>query len=66
MDIRIEAFVDTYKEGAYCGIPVIKVEELPLDKKSFYCISFAVGSDRAIRHLENSGLRLNRQIWYMP
>jgi len=66
LDIRIEAFVDTYKEGAYCGIPVIKVEELPLDKKSFYCISFAVGSDRAIRHLENSGLRLNRQIWYMP
>lgn len=65
-DMEIAAFIDTYKEGNCCGIPVIRPENILPQEGNFYCVSFAKGSDRAIEYLENKGMVLNRQIWKMP
>lgn len=65
-DATITAFIDTYKEGWYCGIPIIKPERVPIDKKAFYCISFIENNAVVIHGLEEKGLELNTQIWLMP
>lgn len=65
-DAEIAAFVDTYKEGSCCGIPIIKPEEIPIKKEDFYCISFIGDNNAAICNLEKKGLELNEQIWCMP
>lgn len=65
-DTEIIAFIDRYKEGSYCEIPVIKLEDVQFDQSSFYCISFASGRYEAIQYLEDKGLALNTQIWCMP
>lgn len=63
---QIVAFVDQFKKGIYCSIPINKIEDIQVDKNKIYCISFAIGNDNAIQYLEKKGLELNRQIWNMP
>lgn len=64
--LTIKAFVDKKKEGQYCGLPIIKPEELPIDENIFYGIAFVEGSEEVIDGLNEKGLILNRQIWRVP
>ncbi len=64
--LNIVAFIDTYKEGKYCGRPIIRPEEVPIEKNNCYCIGFAQSKDMAIHYLEERGLELNEQIFCMP
>lgn len=63
---QVLAFIDTYKEGSYLGIPIVKVENINIKIDYFYCISFAFGISTAIQYLTDKGLQINRQIWKMP
>lgn len=65
-DLDILAFVDRNKDGEYYGLPIIKPEELPIDKTLFYGIAFCCGREDAMCYLEERGLELNEQIWVIP
>lgn len=65
-DAEIVAFVDTYKDGYYCDIPIIKIDDISIDKNNNYCVSFAVDNDKAVQYLEKRDLELNEHIWIMP
>lgn len=65
-DLEIMAFIDKRKEGNYYGLPILKVEELPIDKTLLYGIGFCDGRENAIAYLEKMGLELNKQIWMVP
>lgn len=65
-EVQIIAFIDTNKIGTFCGLPIIKVDDIPINKNAYYCVSFAIGSEYAVQHLESFGLYLYKQIWYMP
>lgn len=65
-EARIMAFIDSYKDGYYCGIPIMKTGDIPIDKNNFYCVSFVVDSEKAVQYLEKRGMELNREVWIMP
>lgn len=65
-DLDIVAFVDKNKEGKYFGLPIIKLEELPIQDTLFYGIGFYEGIETAVQYLETKGLKLNEQIWIVP
>ena len=65
-ELEIAAFIDSYKEGMYCGLPVIKADNAPIEENSFYGISFARGYDEVMLYLERRGLTYGRQILYIP
>lgn len=62
-DVEIMAFIDTYREGLCCGIPIIKPNETPMNKKFIYCIGYLHNNVEAVHYLEERGLKLNEQIW---
>lgn len=64
--LKIISFVDIVREGIYCGLPVIKPEELLIDDSFFYSVSFIKGSNDVIKYLESKGLMLGKQIWCIP
>lgn len=64
-DLDIVAFVDINKEGRYLGLPIIKVEELPIQENLFYGIGFCGEIEYAVQYLEAKGLKLNQQIWIL-
>lgn len=64
--LDIIAFVDREKIGIHEGIPIIKLEDMPIDTELFYGICFVEGKEKAIHMLEETGLMLNRQIWILP
>lgn len=64
--LEIVAFVDSNKIGTYMGIPIIKLEDMPINEEYLYGISFINGKEEAISFLEKEGLELNKQIWIMP
>lgn len=65
-EAEIIAFIDTYKAGNCYSIPIIKPEDISFNKKDFYCVSFAVNSDKVKLFLEENDMALNGQIWIMP
>lgn len=65
-DAEIVAFLDTYKDGYYCDLPIIKIDDITINKNNYYCVSFAIDNDKAVQYLEKGNLRLNKQIWIMP
>lgn len=65
-NLEISSFIDTYKDGNYCGLPILKTETIKWDKNSVYIISFMNGKEDAICYLESKGLTLNKQIWICP
>lgn len=65
-DLEIEAFIDTFKEGWYCGKPVIRREEIEINADRFYLISFMCNAEEAEQYLMERGLEKNKQIWSMP
>lgn len=64
-NLEIMAFIDTNKEGIFCDVQIIKLEDAPIEKSNFYCISFSKGREMAVQYLEDKGLILNKQIWIM-
>lgn len=64
--LDIIAFVDREKIGIHEGIPIIKLEDMPIDTELFYGICFVEGKEKAVHMLEETGLMLNRQIWILP
>lgn len=65
-NVEVTAFIDTFKEGFYCGVPVMKLESISLEEQSFYCVSFSKENYSAVQYLKNRGLLLNKQVWIMP
>ena len=65
-DLKVMAFIDTYKEGSYCGVPVMRLRDMPIRKDAYYCISFAEDREAAFRYLRDKGLACSTQVWYMP
>lgn len=65
-EVKIVSFIDTNKIGKFCGLPIMKAENIVVGKNDFYCVSFAVGSEIVIQYLESLGLGLYKQIWHMP
>lgn len=65
-ETQIVAFIDTNKSGMFCGLPIIRVENVSVNKNDFYCVSFAIGSELAVRYLKSQGAYLYRQVWPMP
>lgn len=64
--LEIVAFVDRNKRGEYCNLPIIRPEELPIDKAHYYGVCFGSGREKVIDFLQERGLTLNKQIWILP
>lgn len=65
-DLEVSFFIDTYREGDYCGLPVLKPEMIDWDENFVYILGFMRGKEDVICYLENQGLILNKQIWICP
>lgn len=63
---QVLAFIDTYKEGSYLNIPIVKFESVSINIDYIYCISFAFGASVVIEYLTDKGLQMNKQIWKIP
>lgn len=64
--VEIVAFVDSYREGQYLGLPIIKPKELKINEKCLYGIAFVDGKEKAIEYFQEKGLHLNKQVWIVP
>ena len=64
--LNIIAFVDRNREGCYLGLPIIKIEEMPIDKSCLYGIAFINGIEEAINFFDKKDLHLNKQVWIVP
>ena len=65
-ELKIVAFVDKYKQGFYLGLPIIKLDEMPIDIELMYGITFVEEREESINFLEKQGLQLYKQIWIIP
>lgn len=66
LDIEVIAFVDKNKMGMYCGLPIIKPEEIKYDEVDYFLISFAVGRDEIINYLNEQRLMYVEKIFLLP
>lgn len=65
-ELKVIAFIDTYKRGFYLGKKVVGIEDIPIGTEQFYSISFGRGREAAISILKEKGVRLNERLWEIP
>lgn len=64
--LEIVAFVDKNRKGEVEGIPIKRIDEIPINPNFFYSVSFTGGRNEAIKFLENKRLVLYKNIWTLP
>jgi len=63
---EIIAFVDSKKTGEYCGIPLIKPDEIVYSEDNMVFLCFAGYKNDCIEMLKKKKYELNRNIWEFP
>ncbi|MCI8314810.1 MAG: glycosyltransferase [Lachnospiraceae bacterium] len=66
LDIEIVAFVDKNKTGMYCGLPIIRPDEICYEEVDYFFISFGMGRDEVIDYLNKRGIAYNRWSYLLP
>lgn len=66
LPIEIIAFVDNNKTGKYCGIPIIKPEEIIYSENNIVFLSFAGYKKDVLEILSQKQYKLNDNLWELP
>lgn len=64
--LKIAAFIDCNKEGYIDDISIRKPDDVLFEKKCFYCVTPRYGTDEILCYLNDVGLELNKQVWFVP
>jgi glycosyltransferase involved in cell wall biosynthesis len=64
-DITVLSFIDKNKEGSYCGVPIIKPDEIDSNGADFLFLSFFGDKKEVIDYIAAKGYILNETAWIL-